>query len=328
MASTSSSKSSSTLSITPEDDSDNIVAEAPAVSPVQQDVIILANENDYRIFTDTLVNHPNATLHGIRVLKIHIDTTKLDEDLDYRIAIALQALHPTNHDIAPHELRELRIVIEGNVLFTRHSYYLASPAASIDANPALQKLIKGTLNKKENGTVPYKLICTESGVARALLAIRNIKHVVIEGKSKVEGNFGQTLLGTLIQPTGAGEVQSWDPHDIFCADEMYQPGQIVSEAYKYNARRPYSTPHEAKHNFSTRKSKQSASKDQNARLAEDDLEDFRGTHGPVLAKKSSTSPDEDDAWGLGLLDMVRVRKTKDRYNDLDDEDVVEFGWKI
>jgi len=334
-----------------EDDLDNIVIEAPALLQPpsdKQDHIILADKDNYDIFIKIMAKHPNPTLHGIRVMEIHIDTAKLDAYLDFRIALALHALHPANDGTNPHRLQYLRIIVEGAILFTRHNYHLASPAASVDASHTLQKLIRGTLSKREHATLAYQLISTESGVAKALLAIRGVENVVIEGKGKIEGNFAQTLLGTLTQPSGTDEVQSQEPQEVFCVEEMYTNGLIYSEAYKHNALQPYSTPQEVRYNLPTVREKQRCSMGKKMRFSDEVLYGPEGAHEPALNRQSSinrsqvqdnnsVTPDpevvesdteEDEEFGLGIMDMVRVRKDKNRRNDLDDEDVVEFGWKV
>lgn len=165
------------------------------------DHIILEGVNDSKVFLD-MFYWPDVDLTRIRVLEVHLNATKPDEYADYRLTRVLNELQPNADGTNPHNLHAVKLVVKGNVLYTRYSYSLASPAMSQDASDGLRKLVTNGLSEQEKINLRYKVYGTEKIVARALLGIRGVRQVVIEGKGKMEGQFAETIKATLIQPPG------------------------------------------------------------------------------------------------------------------------------
>ncbi|KAH9869572.1 hypothetical protein IAQ61_006779 [Plenodomus lingam] len=256
--------------------------------------IILKDEEDYKTFADIMAKYPGANLPNIRILEIHIDTTKLTEYHDFRMALALQEFQPSRNGMIPHRLHTLRVVVKGDVLFTRYAYHLASPAASEDASHVMKKLIRDRLSRKQKSNLMYKLNSTELGISNALLATRGVKQVSIEGTGKVEGNFAQTLLDTLTQPPGTKIIQLHEPVFPFIADEINRTGEICSGDYKGSTLQSRLTLDQSRHDF------------------------------PDMGEEG-----REEVASLGVADMVRVRRnTTDTSDALDGNTDIEFGWKI
>ncbi|KAF2134653.1 hypothetical protein P153DRAFT_391976 [Dothidotthia symphoricarpi CBS 119687] len=193
--------------------------------------LILEDVNDSKIFLD-MFYWPGADLTRIHILEVHLDATKPDEYADYRLARALNELHPRVDGVNPHALHAIKLVVKGNVLVTRHSYYLASPALSQHVSGALKRLATGGLAEQERAELAFKVRSSEKVVARALLGIRGVGRVVVEGKGngKMEGRFAETVRATLVQPVGAGVVEPDGEMEMKLSKELYGEGVFASAA--------------------------------------------------------------------------------------------------
>lgn len=314
---------------------------------------VLAGEKDCKVFVH-MMSYPGANLHAVRMLEIHFDATKLDEFAEYRFSLVLNGLQPLSNGTNPHNLKAIRLVIKGNVLFTRYSYHLASPALSKDVNGDLERLIRDVLSNSEKDQLDYKVISTERGIANALLGIRGVRQIVIEGKGTMEGSFAETIKATLNQSPGTAIIESEGSTQLSLTPEMSVIGEIYSRAYRQRSERPYPTRGEAKYDVSSLLDKDQYSVDDQDQL----LNDIRGD--PVTnrsvpipmsalprSRKTTQEVEVDDPTearlvrqgrstkkqnpagklGLGLEDMVRIHIRKQ-----DSEDGVlkrvELGWKV
>ena len=149
-----------------------------------------------------MANHNRTDLRTIQILEIHLDTTNLDEFTELRLALALAEFQPRHDGANPHDLQAIRLVVKSNLLFTRYCYHLASPVLSHLVGERLEKLLTGTLTEKEEAGLPYKINSTEKGLSKALLSIRGIKQVIIDGRGTMERDFAETIKAILIQPPG------------------------------------------------------------------------------------------------------------------------------
>ena len=205
-------------------------------SPLRRDHIILSNASDCEAFS-SVANRPDHHLRDIRILDIHLDTGKPDDFVDYRLAVALTELHPYSDGINPHNIQILRLVVKGALLVTRYSYHLSSPALFDVVGKRLDKLITGNLTKKEKEQLPYMINSTEKGFSKALLGIRGVGKVLIEGRGHMEASFAATLA----QPPGTDVFEVEDQDSPFSTPRMNRTGEIPSIGYGSKANLPYPT---------------------------------------------------------------------------------------
>lgn len=90
--------------------------------------IVLATMKDVALFIE-MSKHPISNLENIIRLDIHDDAAKMDEFAEDQLALVLKELNP-RPDGNPHRLDTISFILKGTILFTRHSYHLASPAMS------------------------------------------------------------------------------------------------------------------------------------------------------------------------------------------------------
>ncbi|KAF2760000.1 hypothetical protein EJ05DRAFT_509666 [Pseudovirgaria hyperparasitica] len=140
----------------------------------------------------------NPTFGKIRSLTIVVNGADWDEAQDDLLAIALSPLQardawgcPRNHE-SRHKLDTLRIVVEGNTLFTRRTYTLVSAAGSEFAPPELKRFhgkerdlhaIATTLPtlKSIETYRNYPIQSVEKQFFQALFEIRGVKNAIIDG---------------------------------------------------------------------------------------------------------------------------------------------------
>jgi hypothetical protein len=91
--------------------------------------LVLADEHDCTLFSCMDI-HENSETRALQILEIHLDASKQDKFVEFRLALALTGLHPRHDGTNPHNYRTIKIVVKGNVLFTRYRYHLTSPAMS------------------------------------------------------------------------------------------------------------------------------------------------------------------------------------------------------
>ncbi|KAI4644308.1 hypothetical protein J4E93_006208 [Alternaria ventricosa] len=335
----------------------------PFKIPGEFDHVVLKDEadcNDYISKTD----ESEAYLRDMKTLEVHLDTSKLVAYTEDRFAIVLNKLHPRPDDtINPHDLQTIRIVVKGNILLTRYSYHLISPFQSAFVNDKLKKLADGKLSDEERAKLPYKLHSTEKLLANALLGIRGVKQVHIEGKGKgtVEADFAATIKATLVQPVGTDILEASDEESPFSTHGLNRLGSIYSNAYSGDALNPYASlaPPEVELVDDSEGSDDDAQAatvtelhDPVRRRPKEDVPivmsgpQTRGTmakQAEEVEEKDDEDEDEDEGYGLGLTEMVRIYKQKSRPGDIDSdtlrydvlpvvltarEEAVELGWKV
>ncbi|KAH7091105.1 hypothetical protein FB567DRAFT_424729, partial [Paraphoma chrysanthemicola] len=192
---------------------------------------VLVNATDCDLFTN-FVELAGGLDPQIRILEIHLDAGKVDDLYDFHLAVALTALHPRNDGETPHRLLAIKVVLKGTYLYTRYAYHLASPALSEDVNQRLTQLATGGLSEQDKLDLTYVISSGEKSVANALLGLRNIKHVLIEGLGNMEGEFAQVVKRTLTQPPGTtiAEPVGSDPVALSTL-QLYGQGIAVSRQY-------------------------------------------------------------------------------------------------
>ncbi|KAI4605083.1 hypothetical protein J4E80_010766 [Alternaria sp. BMP 0032] len=360
-----------------EDMLDNITLAPPVSKPKQKSKPILSlqtpGEFDHVILKDeadcndylTKADGSDAYLQNMKTLEVHLDTTKLFAHTEDRFAMALNKLHPrADNATDPHDLETLRLVVKGNILLTRYSYHLISPFSSALVNDKLKKLADGKLSDEEREKLPYKMNSTEKLLANALLGIRGVKQVHIEGRGKgtVEAEFAATIKATLVQPPGTDILEVSDEESEFSTHALNRLGSIYSNAYSGDALNPYASlaPPEVDlvdHSEDSDDDVQGAAivepqKHVRRRPKEDDPVIMSGprTRGTMAKKaeevgendENSDEEDEHEYHGLGLKEMVRIYKQKSRPGDIDSEgrydvlpvvltareEAVEMGWKV
>jgi len=361
-----------------EDMLDNITLAPPVSKPKQKSKPILSlktpGESDHVILKDeagcndflTKADGSEDYLRDMKTLEVHLDTTKLFAYTEDRFAMALNKLHPrADNATNPHDLQTLLLVVKGNILLTRYSYHLISPHLSAFVNDKLKKLADGKLSDEERDKLPYKLNSTEKLLANALLGIRGVKQVHIEGRGKgtVEAEFAATIKATLVQPPGTDILEVSDEESEFSTHALNRLGSIYSNAYSGDALNPYASlaPPEVE---LVDDSEDSEDDVQAAAIAEPHQSSRRRpkedvpivmsgprTRGTMATKaedvgqndENSNEEDEHGYRGLGLIEMVRIYKQKSRPGDIDSEtsrydvlpvvmtareEAVEMGWKV
>jgi hypothetical protein len=135
--------------------------------------VLLRDTDDVDAFAALVHNVGHVPNHN-HILEIHVDASKSEEYDELRLAVALQSLHPKSDGTNPHRFRAIKIVVKGNVLYTRYRYHLASPATSKDASEQLQEFVNAGRSRQADANLAYKIISTERIVARALLGEQNL----------------------------------------------------------------------------------------------------------------------------------------------------------
>jgi len=225
------------------------------------DHTILRDVNDFKLFAASIQENNGVPARQC-VLEIHLDASKNDEYADLHLSIALNQLHPKPNGTNPHHFEMIRLVIEGQWLYTRYNYNLASPALSSALNsveqPAhdlLRRLAASgpqeekkkkkqkrqfkpdpntPLTKLEKAELSYKVTSTERLVTKALLGIRGVDEVVFAGEGAMEGAFAEVLKNTLIQPPGTGITEPSGEAVGHSALLLYRHGEgsIISSSYR------------------------------------------------------------------------------------------------
>lgn len=178
-------------------------------SPQQDSPVVLASEMDNNFFF-FMSHYPKTDMRAIRNLEVHIEATKMDEYADYRLALALNELHPRADGTNPHMIQTIKVVVNGNLLVTRYHYHITSPVAAEFVKKNLKRFLAGNLTMEKRKHFPYRISCTETIVAKALLGIRGIKHVEIVGEEKMEVGFAEALKATLIRSPGTAMGEAED----------------------------------------------------------------------------------------------------------------------
>ena len=361
-----------------EDMLDNITLALPTSKPKQKSKPVLSlktpGEFDHVILRDeagcneflTKADGSEDYLRDIKTLEVHLDTPKLFAYTEDRFAMALNKLHARPDNATnPHDLQTLRLVVKGNILLTRYSYHLISPVLSAFVNDKLKKFADGKLSDEERDKLPYKMNSTEKLLANALLGIRGVKQVHIEsrGKGTVEADFAATIKATLVQPPGTDILEVSDEESEFSTYALNRLGSIYSNAYSGDALNPYASLAPPKVELVDH-SEDSDDDLPTAAIAEPQKHVRRRPKedvsivmsGPrtrgTMAKKTeeigendenNDEEDEDEAYGLGLVHMVRIYKQKSRPGDIDSEssrydvlpvvltareEAVEMGWRM
>jgi hypothetical protein len=197
------------------------------------------------------IRNSDVNLRDLQTLEVHLDAGKLNEYADSMLAVVFTALHPLPDGTNPHDLQTIQLVVNGKILFTRYSYHLVSPVLSDLVGDNLKKLVRGKLSEEEKKRLPYTINATEKTLADALLGIRGVKQVSIDGKGHMEADFAATIKATLTQEPGASIVEAGDAESQFSMHQFKKLGTIFSDAYSGKAHCPYPTvPGALKYDFS------------------------------------------------------------------------------
>ncbi|KAH5615430.1 hypothetical protein HBI45_023430 [Parastagonospora nodorum] len=223
---------------------------------------ILRNVKDYKLFVASIQEN-NGVPAQQRFLEIHLDASNNDEYVDLHLIITLNQLHPRPDGTNPHHFETIRLVIEGEWLYTRYNYNLASPALTsaisfehspLDyaAHAPLERLAAFSpkqekkqkkqckpdpntpLTKQEKTELSYRVNSTERLVAKALLGIRGLEEVVFAGDGAMEGVFAEVLKNTLVQLPGTEVAEP--SGDVLAHSTLllyrYGEGNIESSSYQ------------------------------------------------------------------------------------------------
>ncbi|KAH8724489.1 hypothetical protein GQ44DRAFT_727844 [Phaeosphaeriaceae sp. PMI808] len=201
----------------------------PSPSPLKEN-LVLRDLRDVDFLT-SLVQKAGAVPNNYPVLEIHLDASRYDEFTDYRLSVALKALHPLYNGINPHHFRSINLVMKGNVLYTRYHYYLATPALSGEVGGQLGRFVTVGLAQQDKADLAYKVNITEKSVANALFGIRGVGQILITGKGKMEDEFAELLKDILVEPPEASIVV---PDSLAISNSnppLYGEGTAKSKAY-------------------------------------------------------------------------------------------------
>ncbi|KAF1916101.1 hypothetical protein BDU57DRAFT_216866 [Ampelomyces quisqualis] len=208
-----------------------LAIEAPTERSRLLDHTILQSLGDIELFI-SLFEKEGSVPKQYRILEIHLDASKPDEYADYRIAMALNLLHPRLDGTNPHSYQAMKLVMKGKFLYTRYSYKLASPAVSKQASLLLKKLALGKLSQAEQSSLEYKVNSTEKTVAKALLGIRGLGKVCFAGGGRVEGLFAQVLRDTVVRVPLTGIVEPAPDTTPAHTIGLFREGMIDSSIYQ------------------------------------------------------------------------------------------------
>ncbi|KAF2115490.1 hypothetical protein BDV96DRAFT_81250 [Lophiotrema nucula] len=210
---------------------------------VDEDRVEVDNEYDRKAFYK-LATSSTFDLASIHYLVIHLNASQHDELTDDFLAIALNQLHPTADGTNPHDLCKLTIVLHGNTLFTRHNYTLVSPAASGEIIGNLNKLMTGGLKRKEKEKLAYAVNVTEKAAVKALLGIRGVQEVFVEGvgRAKMDSGLQEMIVSSLICPPNAqlGAVPDPGLEKVLAREGVVTSteGKVTYKLRDYNKVRP------------------------------------------------------------------------------------------
>jgi hypothetical protein len=350
-----------------QDESDNITVAPQILQPMKNarprlvlklprefNHVVLQNETACDNFLSK-INDAHVDLRDLKTLEVHLDASKLNAYTEHRFALALNKLHPHRDGTNSHDVQTTRIVVKGNLLFTRYNYHLVSPTLSNLVGDKFKKLSEGKLSEQEKKALPHKINSTERLLAAALLGIRGVKQVSIEGKGTMEADFAATLKATLIQSTGTDILEASDEESRFSTHRMNKPGTISSDAYPVKGQNAYPTVSgDFEYDFSRLPTKKrfllnektelighfKDMDDQDAQAAAVVKQQGPGGRklmptfqvGPIVKSSSRTrrtmatqavdvedfsGKNEDEQDGFGLMEMVRINKKKARPGDID-----------
>jgi hypothetical protein len=230
-----------------------------------------------------------------------------------------------------------------------------SPTLSNLVGDKFKKLSEGKLSEQEKKALPHKINSTEKLLATALLGIRGVKQVSIEGKGTMEADFAATLKATLIQSTGTDILEATDEESRFSTHRMNKLGTISSDAYPVKGQNAYPTVSgDFEYDFSSLPTKKrfllnektellghlKDMDDHDAQAAAVVKQQGPGSRkliptfqvGPIVKSSSRTrrtmatqavdvedvgETNEDEQGSFGLLEMVRINKKKARPGDID-----------
>ncbi|KAK8154862.1 hypothetical protein IWX90DRAFT_494995 [Phyllosticta citrichinensis] len=139
---------------------------------------------------------------GIRSLYLGVTVDGLDDYVDDMLAAALNVIGPGN---VPHNLEKVKVFITGVDYMEMHAESICSPAASRDApyHGILFNRDPPESLLQSKGVVYYK---AERAFIRALLNIRGVKHVEVEGPMPAEL---KKRIGACLTTRPGHKVRSW-----------------------------------------------------------------------------------------------------------------------
>ncbi|KAF2203038.1 hypothetical protein GQ43DRAFT_439165 [Delitschia confertaspora ATCC 74209] len=179
--------------------------------------ILVVNSADINQFLTIVVQDGLA---AIRSIELHLHPAQYNTFDDDMLAIALNAFHPINGK-SPHELEQIKIKIKGTYLYTRFKYNIISPAASEDVDGDLHRFF---LDDHDRSNLAFAVYSTEKAVVKALLGIRDVPNIVIEGR--MDGVLGNLLVKCLKRSATIPTVIPW-----VGTRDMDREGMFYSKAW-------------------------------------------------------------------------------------------------
>lgn len=137
----------------------------------------------------------------IKSINLYLNADKYDDYQDDLLAMAFTQFHPDHKNINPHKIERMAITVHGMILFTRQTYVLTSPAASADVNARLRALLTNRTSRRDKEELPFGIIAHEKAIVPALLGLRGIKKVEINGN--MDGELLDELLVNMTTRPGA-----------------------------------------------------------------------------------------------------------------------------
>jgi hypothetical protein len=193
----------------------------------------LSDPKEYDLFLNG-IRQKYDIISKISSLEIHLNASKHTEALDDRLAMALRFFSPNCDGTNDHNLRYIKLVFQGNVLFQRFNYSLVSPATSSEITNDLHKLLKekNGLGMQAKQDLAYKIHATETSVSKALLAIRGVPKIVIEARApaQVELGYAKLLRGVTSLPPTTPQQQVEQVFKKYEAG-LSRPGEFWSGSY-------------------------------------------------------------------------------------------------
>jgi hypothetical protein len=172
-----------------------------------------------------LVTSPSFDTHSVKSVHIVMNANDWNPRLDDYLAIGLRAFADE------HSIRELRIWIKGNTLFTRMNYTLTAVNMRFHKTKEdfkvankysyWQRVYDGTATRESLSQCPPNVRKTTKAVVKALLSLRNIPTVYVHGvmESDLKQDIISICSGNSIRPLASLDDLQESMNIIQLADE-------------------------------------------------------------------------------------------------------------
>lgn len=137
----------------------------------------------------------------VKSINLYLNADQYDDYQDDLLAMAITQFHPDHNNMNSHRIERMTITVHGSILFTRQTYILASPATSTDVNTRLKGLLTNRTSQHDKEELPFGIIAHEKAIVPALLGLRGIKKVEINGN--MDGELLDELLVNMTTRPGA-----------------------------------------------------------------------------------------------------------------------------